>query len=541
MKYPNLQELSDSIEKRATAVPQDVRIPEELCHRLEAAWDRCLRHNESSFTFRSGVNRDQEVSMTHRNVIQSAIGSELTETLLDFQEVYTTIFDKLEISPTTKKRLFNAKTDATTVGTDWIPIEKEINALNLDDVEKNHLKKFGLDNAWSGCTKSIARGDFFYSSICSALGTNPTRNGMVATASKDFLSADVLRSIRDELIEVGTGTYVTTSTVRKAVNTIFFGSPGTGKSYRAKTEAGSGIIFRTLFHPEFTYSDFVGMYRPVVGFEKKEDKIDSFDGQIIQRPVNYFEFVAGPLIRALGEAFKNPQQNIFLLIEEINRGDCAAIFGDIFQLLDRDDRGRSEYGIQIKSEIERHFKSAGIAFDIANDGKLYFPENFSLLATMNTSDQSLYPMDSAFKRRWDWISCPIDFSGLSSGFSGREVFLNDGKYNWNWAELIKVLNKRIALGRMEDKQIGPWFIKPKAGGEIEYKDFLNKCLFYLWHDVFKDEQASDDSPFKPDAGLNVFHAVQQAMKVGGLEAVFKTELLSSVTKLDDEPPISGDA
>jgi hypothetical protein len=151
---------------------------------------------------------------------------------------------------------------------------------------------------------------------------------------------------------------------------------------------------------------------------------------------------------------------------------------------------------------------------------------------MNTSDQSLYPMDSAFKRRWQWVACPIDFDQLLAHTSGARPFLDDGKTKWDWIQILELVNKNIVRDRMEDKQLGPWFIKPGKDGLVPWDAFLNKCLFYLWHDVFKDEQLSDLSPFKTE-GPEVFGEVQANIRDNGLAAGFKPELLVPLAAAGD--------
>jgi hypothetical protein len=320
-------------------------------------------------------------------------------------------------------------------------------------------------------------------------------------------------------------------------NVIFFGPPGTGKSTEVKTRVGTSLVLRTQFHPEFSHADLIGSYRPVVGAEiETTNQVLGHDGVKIARPVNYFAFVPGPLTLALEGAF-GTSKHVFLIIEEINRGDCAAILGDVFQLLDRDDAGRSEYGITPKPELLAYFKAKGVSYDIAGDGKLYLPSNLSLLATMNTSDQSLYPMDSAFKRRWQWVACPIDFSQILAYTGGIRPVLDDGKSKWDWIKLLELMNQNIVRDRMEDKQLGPWFIKPSKSGLVPWDAFLNKCLFYLWHDVFKEEQLSDLSPFKAD-GPEVFGEVQANIRDNGLAAGFKLELLIPVAV--EESPVAAE-
>src|SRR5262249_47578242 len=151
-----------------------------------------------------------------------------------------------------------------------------------------------------------------------------------------------------------------------AANIIFFGPPGTGKSTAVMRRVGSAPCFRTQFHPEYNHADLIGSYRPVVGFESDSSiKILGHDGKATSRPVNYFAFVPGPLTEAMECAFggggtSQKPDHVFLVIEEINRGDCAAIFGEAFQLLDRDRIGRSEFGITPKSELLTYFRSRGV-------------------------------------------------------------------------------------------------------------------------------------------------------------------------------------
>jgi len=114
--------------------------------------------------------------------------------------------------------------------------------------------------------------------------------------------------------------------------------------------------------------------------------------------------------------------------------------------------------------------------------------------------------------------------------------LNDSKVGWDWCALLIAINRQIAMQHMEDKQLGPWFIKPSLSGEIDYEEFLNKCLFYLWHDVYKDDQIGEHSPFLVESSQNSFYLVQEAMRFGGLAAGLKAELLAKVSKSSGESP-----
>lgn len=328
-------------------------------------------------------------------------------------------------------------------------------------------------------------------------------------------------------------------------NIIFYGPPGTGKSSRAEENAkkmGSEIL-RTLFHPEFTYADFIGSYRPVVGCDKTI-KIEDRIGREIPKPVSYFEFVPGVLARALRKAFEAPDKHVVLLIDEINRGGCAAIFGDFFQLLDRERTGLSRYGINVDPELLGYLSSGGVHWDIVGDEKLHMPPNLSLFATMNTSDQSLYAMDAAFKRRWTWEPCHVDYADLKGRFKTRLLLVGDvTKEDFDWIELLKAINKRISRRRMEDKQIGPWFLVPDPSGKVQMRDFSNKCLFYLWHDVFKDDHTASENPFREDEDLVTFANLQRTLDTKGLGAILKDELMREIApkaSVSSEPEVGDD-
>ena len=201
----------------------------------------------------------------------------------------------------------------------------------------------------------------------------------------------------------------------------------------------------------------------------------------------------------------------FLVIEEINRGNCAQIFGDIFQLLDRQDNGFSEYPIEADTDLQKaiaeelqgvdikvdwavkNYKSCVVGATLSDDIKagriLLLPNNLFIWATMNTSDQSLFPMDSAFKRRWDWECVPIDYENEKSKNFTITV---DGK-RYNWHDFLKSVNKKIFdATKSEDKQMGNFFIK----GDVDEKQFINKVMFYLWNDICKEEYDTNNNFFR---------------------------------------------
>lgn len=255
---------------------------------------------------------------------------------------------------------------------------------------------------------------------------------------------------------------------------IFYGSPGTGKSRTVENITRNKRIIRTTFHPETDYHSFVGSYKPVM------------NGSNIE-----YKFVPQAFTKAYCEALKNQNEPHFLIIEEINRGNCAQIFGDIFQCLDRDETGKSKYEIDCNEDLANYLKEVFAGTDIVTD-KIVLPNNLYILATMNTSDQSLFPMDSAFKRRWDWEFVPINYEDANS----LNIVIGDSTYNWG--NFIEIINPKIKeLTGSEDKQLGNRFVN-SIDGNITFDQFRSKVLFYLWSEVYKDEYGSQNSIFKFD-------------------------------------------
>lgn len=294
---------------------------------------------------------------------------------------------------------------------------------------------------------------------------------------------------------------------------IFYGAPGTGKSHTINEETKDEDVIRTTFHPDTDYSTFVGAYKPTT---KEVDLRDLSghkvveDGEVVKEDRIVYEFVAQSFLQTYISAWKKyadvnegePQKQ-FLVIEEINRGNCAQIFGDLFQLLDRNDYGFSDYPIKADADMKRQLQKAFVGLVIAQKDKinamyegkdivsqvlnsdiLLLPNNLYIWATMNTSDQSLFPIDSAFKRRWDWTYVPI-----SNAEKDWIIEVDGSKYDW-WQFLEKINEKIGSTTKSEDKKLGYFFCKAQ-NGVISAKTFVGKVIFYLWNDVFKDYEFGD--------------------------------------------------
>jgi len=287
-------------------------------------------------------------------------------------------------------------------------------------------------------------------------------------------------------------TNIHTSTLQQ----IYYGAPGTGKSHEVKRLTGESKnkeevdlpnVFRTTFHPDTDYASFVGCYKPTMKPTSKEEKtLTGKDEEIV------YEFVPQVFADAYIYAYNNPTTPTYLVIEEINRGNCAQIFGDLFQLLDRNG-GVSEYKIKADKDLAKYLKEAkdengkDVLTDKEGikDGKLCLPANLHILATMNTSDQSLFPMDSAFKRRWEWEYVPINYDkNIESGKFEITIGEKTDERKYSWVGFIEKVNEKIFdLTQSEDKQMGNFFIKQS----IDEKGFNSKVMFYLWYEVLRDE------------------------------------------------------
>ena len=276
---------------------------------------------------------------------------------------------------------------------------------------------------------------------------------------------------------------------------IYFGAPGTGKSHYVKEKELDGVssdkIFRVTIHPEYTYSDFIGQLLPEA----------SLSGTSVE-----FKFKQGPFTEALIEAYSDTSKNVYLILEEISRGNVAAIFGDIFQLLDRDNHFRSKFPIRNKNIAD--------LIVILRTDEIALPENFNIIGTVNVNDQNVFPMDTAFKRRfeWEYISSQpaVDDSGsrLSKLNNAKMLVSVDtvpsNNLKTNWQSFYMALNsfitdKEEGMGKSEDKQLGQFFVDFGEGlideshshdatisgnANIKINTIIrNKVLLYLWQDV----------------------------------------------------------
>ena len=290
---------------------------------------------------------------------------------------------------------------------------------------------------------------------------------------------------------------------------IYYGVPGCGKSHKVDKIINAAIpnendrehqVIRVVFHPDYTNSDFVGQIMPLV-----DDGIE-------------YRFKAGPFTRILKHAYKEHSKKFFLVIEELNRGNAASIFGDLFQLLDREKDGFSTYSINnpdissfIMSEDDYHNDKIVPESKLVGGDKwtldtpIRLPPNLSILATMNTSDQNVFTLDNAFQRRWkmEYIPNNIKYEDMKDDAQKNQYDLKIGETNIKWGAFRDKINEKISdskfsFSNAEDKQLGLFFIKAESETDtaeeiheadkpekIPESDFANKVLKYLWNDIFK--------------------------------------------------------
>lgn len=335
---------------------------------------------------------------------------------------------------------------------------------------------------------------------------------------------------------------------------IYYGAPGTGKSKIIKDLTFGESVIRTTFHPDSDYASFVGIYKPITEEVTLRDcygkkVIDEETNEVVKEERIAYKFIPQAFLEAYVKAWKKlgskksgksdksynrihpalldtpeiftknkASKKQYLIIEEINRGNCAQIFGDLFQLLDRNEYGFSDYPIVADKDMQKYLEKEFAGWEITNKDeinqlygeanmvnlimkgeRLVLPSNLYIWATMNTSDQSLFPIDSAFKRRWDWKYVPIREGRDKETNAKLNWYINTGDKQYKWWAFISKVNELIgSLTNSEDKKLGYFFCKAKDG-EIDADLFVSKVIFYLWNDVFKD-YGFDDKDFQDEEG-----------------------------------------
>lgn len=430
---------------------------------------------------------------------------------------------------------------------------------NYDGADKEFLVNFLWNYEYWGGGKNIKRSnDFTDSPVLNIANTINASSSLIGAIVKGLANQNCLNLLLESeewksfaVSSASSNAPKKTSESKFPLQQIFYGAPGTGKSHAINELTAGKDVIRTTFHPDTDYSTFVGAYKPttkpvpvvtVIGTEAVP--VRDKNGKEMTEDKIVYEYVSQAFLQAYVAAWRKycdvqegeEPVDEFLVIEEINRGNCAQIFGDLFQLLDRGDEGFSEYPIKADSDmkklLEKEFEGLEIKNKeginaLFNGGKdivaevlagdvLLLPNNLYIWATMNTSDQSLFPIDSAFKRRWDWNYVPISDAGKNW-----MIEVNGAQYDW-WKFLEAINDKVYHATYSEDKKLGYFFCKAKDG-VISADKFVSKVIFYLWNDVFKDSEFEGDT-FKDEDGeklsFDKFYDVKnKPVKVNGTKIV----------------------
>lgn len=291
-------------------------------------------------------------------------------------------------------------------------------------------------------------------------------------------------------------------------NIILYGAPGTGKSYELKQLRPQ---IRTVFHPDYQNSDFIGSYRPYVG-----------DGKIT------YKFVPGPFIKVFVNAMLKPDTPYYLIIEEINRANASAVFGEVFQLLDRNTEGESEYRIVVDDSVNDFLKEK---LSDKWQGELFIPANFSIYATMNSADQGVSYMDTAFKRRWTFRYLPIDFTTIDDDDIRNQKLIDYNGEKYSWRTLAVSINTILTQeGIQEDRLLGQYFLSNNDFNNI--RDIANvisgKLFIYLWDDVLRHGMRN----LIFNSNYTSFSTLIHAYRKG--KDIFSDELNKTLQRLNDE-------
>lgn len=444
---------------------------------------------------------------------------------------------------------------------------------NYDGADKEFLVNFLWNYEYWGGGKNIKRSnDFTDSPVLNIANTINASSSLIGAIVKGLANQDCLNLLLESeewksFAESSASSHAPkkTSESKFPLQQIFYGAPGTGKSHAINELTAGKDVIRTTFHPDTDYSTFVGAYKPTTKSVPVTTVIGTnavpvmYNGKGMMEDKIVYEYVSQAFLQAYVAAWRKycdvqegeEPVDEFLVIEEINRGNCAQIFGDLFQLLDRGDEGFSEYPIKADSDMKKLLEKEFEGLEIKNKeginalfkgGKdivaevlagdvLLLPNNLYIWATMNTSDQSLFPIDSAFKRRWDWNYVPISNAGKNW-----MIEVNGAQYDW-WNFLEAINDKVYHATYSEDKKLGYFFCKAKDG-VISADKFVSKVIFYLWNDVFKDSEFEGDT-FKDEDGeklsFDKFYSVENnQVKVNG------TKIVKFLSNLNLEPDSEAD-
>lgn len=443
----------------ATHVIHERKIPDAFMEQystvLQAGNASNINWNDHSLSF--NTNSGLLIVCPSQWFYLATLASPFMSALMEYKNHARAIFEARELTILAK--------EAKETGELTAEVRGKISAHFEDDADSERFCTWLTDyDQWKG-GKTVDRGDFFYTPINSTLKIVQVFQGYLSEIVNHFyhtpeLPALLQAKLNEEHIVWDAVEFNEEYAAGGGQNLIIYGAPGTGKSYAANGNHARCI--RTVFHADYSYQDFVGSYRPC-----------KVKGQIT------YEFTPGPFIKSIINAHNNPDHMHTLIIEEINRANAGAVFGEVFQLLDRKDNGESEYSVTPDEALAIFLKA-----NTEHMGeKLWLPANLNIHATMNSADQGVFPLDSAFKRRWKFKYLPISFDNVAH----KDALLPYANKKITWEKFATAINTQLSLQHInEDRQLGPYFLK---ANEIEdAQTVASKVLIYLWDDVVRHQR-----------------------------------------------------
>jgi AAA domain (dynein-related subfamily) len=464
MGLPNLHQILNDVKERVKLIPsvlERLPLPPDIAQQLQAVWPHTVLVKNGAVDFHTS-DSGALTTVVNANVLKAAAAVPLYRAMKEYRDRVFLIKGELRLSDGDFNRDFKEKKSLSHPPEKWARWKTKIDAQpDLDVQDKVNLKSFLADPNSLTSHKGLARTDWYTPAICKAVSLRVDYNGIVADISERIASSEVLYKSLEALID---NPSLEREPIGSGINIIVYGAPGTGKSYAFKNLPN---VVRTVFHSEYRNSDFVGAYKP---YKDSTGKIT-------------YEFIPGPFILAFVNALKAPTEQHNLVIEEINRATAASVFGEVFQLLDRSETGESEYAIPVERSVDDYLKTT---LGDLWEGKLYIPKNLHLRASMNSADQGVEPMDSAFKRRWQFHYLPIEFKSSESLFFRKIIPYRSDFYRWSTfaTSINQILREQ---GIEEDRLLGPYFLsRGELADTANIEKYISGKLFiYLWDDVLR--------------------------------------------------------
>lgn len=530
----NLNQLFNELQNRIAQVSDsECEFTEEFKTYLRNSFhDYSIEFNTYTTVFTDDENRKQYCP--NQLVRLLPYGRIYYEAIMEYKEAFDEITRNLFQNKKEKTRVIIGLKDNTITD---IPenFKEAIDTNFADQVENQYFQLFLTNYNWWKGNKTIERSDFYNSPILNLYNVIHVDNGFLVKLTKglsNLLNDFEIENFEDNFINIDEELNIDTDdegpnheTLTEATigyNKIFCGAPGTGKSYYVDELVETHqYVKRVVFHSEYTNQDFIGCYRPAPVYREISNEVHilNSDGTpfVKGEPLIDYSFIAGPFTEVLLHALKNPRTINTLVIEELNRANAAAVFGELFQLLDRNSDGTSKYRIT-NNEVSNYLKDNGVEVN----GQIYIPNNMIILATLNAADQGVFPLDTAFKRRWKYEYMPISFNGAPH----KHVELLYATHKYSLETFISTINSFLSssLKVNEDKLVGPYYLsvdemlnpnldESKSLDEYLQEIVANKLLLYLWEDVARHKHTSlfaNPSTFSQlvsdyKAGLKIFN------------------------------------